>query len=479
MVITTGIRLAEWDVAAAKALFFDIIPYGERKKNMKIRRFLSVFLLIAVLIGLMGVVPANALEDPDIQAGAALLVDAETGHVLYAKNEHEQRAQASLTKIMVALLVLEEVDKPDGTMTLDEEITATARSLSNLTWDSSTANIKVGETMTVEDLLYCMLLKSANEVGDIFGEAKWGSWENLVARMNQRAAELGCVDTHFTNTSGLDDPQHYSSAWDIYLITREAMTHPTFMTVCSSKSHTVPATNMSDARELHTTNALLDNWNYGPDYMYDGAAGVKTGSTPEAGSCLVSTARRDDRTVISVVLGAGETWNDLMRFSETTRLFDWGFDNWDYQTVLKEDQPVSVNVELSKETNSVFLYPEKNPLLLLPRDLDTENDPDFSCVYDIPDSVDAPVKAGQKLGTVTIYYRGEEYAKVPLLAAAGVPMSRFLEARRMVEQYVSHSNVKLGLILLAVCVVLLIIWLRLVLRGKQRGGSRRYHGRTR
>ena len=442
---------------------------------MKIRRFLSVFLLVAVLIGLFGVVPAYALEDPDIQVGAALLVDAETGHVLYAKNEHEQRAPASLTKIMVALLVLEAVE--NGELRWDDEITATATSLAGLTPDSSTADIRAGETLTVENLMYCLLVVSANEVGDIIGERLCGSVDKFVERMNQRAVELGCTQTHFINSSGY--PDNKSSAWDIYLMIREAMNYPDFMRFCNTKSYTVPATNVSGPRELHTTNGLIDNWHYA-GYLYEGAAGIKTGTTPEAGRCLASTAKRGDRTVISVVLGAGVSEEGrIMSFTETARLFDWGFDNWDYQTVLKEDQPVSVNVELSKETNSVFLYPEKNPLLLLPRDLDTESDPDFSCVYDIPDSVDAPVKAGQKLGTVTIYYRGEEYAKVPLLAAAGVPMSRFLEARRMVEQYVSHSNVKLGLILLAVCVVLLIIWLRLVLRGKQRGGSRRYHGRTR
>lgn len=444
---------------------------------MKIRRILSVFLLIAVLIGLLGVVPASALDDPDIQAGAALLVDAETGHILYAKNEHEHRAPASLTKIMVALLVLEAVDR--GELSLDQPITATARSLVNLTWDSSTANIKAGETLTVEELLYCMMLVSANEVGDIFGEVVWGSWENIVVKMNERAKELGCTDTHFTNSSGLDDPQHYSSAWDLYLITREAMKYPEFMTVCNSKSYIVPETNMSPSRELHTTNGLISNWRY-LGYLYDGAAGVKTGTTPDAGRCLVSTAKRDDRTVISVVLGADlDEDGRIMSFTETARLFDWGFDNWVYQTVLQEDQPVSVNVELSKETNSVFLYPETNPLLLLPKDLDTENDPDYSCVVDIPDSVDAPIEAGQALGTVTISYRGVEYAKVPLLAAAAVPMSRFLEARRMVEQYLSHSNVRLGLVLLAVCLVLLVIWLRFALPGRRRGGGKRYRGRSR
>jgi len=444
---------------------------------MKMRRILSVFLLAAVLIGLFSIVPARALDDPDIQAKAALLVDAETGHVLYEKNADQALPPASLTKIMVALLVLEAVDR--GDLKMDEEITATASSLANLTPDSSTADIRAGETMSVENLLYCLLVVSANEVGDIFGERLCGTPDKFVEKMNERARELGCTQTHFINTSGF--PDHNSSARDIYLMIREAMKYPDFMRICNTKSYTVPATNISGARELHTTNGLISNWRY-LGYLYDGAAGIKTGTTPEAGRCLASTATRDDRTLISVVLGAGisspEDGSRIMSFTETARLFDWGFDNWTYQTVLHEDQPVSVDVALSKETNAVFLYPESNPQLLLPKGLDTENDSDFSCVVEKPDSVDAPIEKGQQLGTVTISYKGEEYAKVALLAAANVPVSRFLVARRTVENFLSLSYVKLGLVVLAVLVVLLVLWAAFRPR-RRRSGGKRYRGRRR
>ena len=445
---------------------------------MKMRRILSVFLLMAVLVGLFSIVPAHALEDPDIQARAALLVDAESGHVLYEKNADQALSPASLTKIMVALLVLEAVK--DGELKMDEEITATASSLAGLTPDSSTADIRAGEKLTVENLLYCLLLVSANEVGDIFGERLCGTADKFVEKMNQRAQELGCTQTHFINTSGF--PDHQSSARDIYFMIREAMQYPDFMRICNTRTYTVPATNISGPRELHTTNSLLDSWRY-LGYTYDGAAGIKTGTTPEAGYCLASSATRGDRTVISVILGANlsspEDGSRIMSFTETARLFDWGFDNWTYQTVLKEDQPVSVDVALSKETNTVLLYPEKNPELLLPKGLDVENDPDYSCVIEKPDSVDAPIEAGQQLGTVTISYRGEEYAKVPLLAASDVPVSRFLMARRTVENFLSISYVKVGLIALAVLVVLLVVSLALRPRGRRRGGKRRYRGRKR
>ena len=443
---------------------------------MKMRRILSVFLLVVMLVGLFSIVPAHALEDPNIQARAALLVDAETGHVLYEKNADTQLAPASLTKIMVALLVLEAVER--GELKMDEEITATASSLAGLTPDSSTADIRAGETLTVENLMYCLLVISANEVGDIFGERLCGTADKFVDRMNERAAELGCTQTHFINTSGF--PDNKSCARDIYLMIRAAMKYEDFMRFCNTRSYTVPATNISGPRVLHTTNGLIDNWHYA-GYLYEGAAGIKTGTTPEAGRCLASTATRGGRTLISVVLGAGVSEDGrIMSFVETARLFDWGFENWTYQTVLKEDQPVSVGVALSKETNTVFLYPETNPELLLPKGLDTENDPDFSCVVEKPDSVDAPIEAGQKLGTVTISYKGEEYAKVSLLAAADVPVSRFLVARRTVEHYLSLSYVRLGLIALVVLFFLLIVWRKLLRpRGARHGGKRRYRGRRR
>ena len=442
---------------------------------MKIRRFLSVFLLVVLLTGLICVEPAHAIEDPDIQAGAALLVDAGTGHVLYAKNETEQRAPASLTKIMVALLVLEAIDR--GELTMDEEITATASSLAGLTPDSSTADIRAGETLTVENLLYCLLVVSANEVGDILGERLCGTADKFVQRMNERAAELGCKQTHFINTSGFTD--HQSSEWDIYLMIREAMKHPDFMRFCNTKSYTVPATNISEPRYLHTTNGLIDNWHYA-GYLYDGAAGIKTGTTPEAGRCLASTATRGERTLISVVMGAGVSEEGrIMSFVETARLFDWGFANWSDLTVLQEEKLYPVHVALSRETDTVMAHPETTTQLLLPKDLDIENDPDLQYILDLPEAVDAPIEAGQQLGSVTITYKGEEYAKVPLLAATSVSFSKLLMVKRTAEEILSHSYVKLGLIALAVLIVVLIVWAKLARPRGRRGGKRRYRGRKR
>ena len=179
---------------------------------MKIRRFLSVFLLTCLLCALF-TPQALALEDPDIRAKAAILVDGETGTVLYDKNMHEELPMASITKVMSALLVLEAVDR--GQLRMDQSVTATESSMKGMVEDGSTADIKVGETLTVEQLLYCMLVISANETCNILGEAVSGSVDAFVEKMNQRAQELGCQNTHFANTTGLTQSGHYSSAWDI------------------------------------------------------------------------------------------------------------------------------------------------------------------------------------------------------------------------------------------------------------------------
>ena len=209
---------------------------------MKIRRFLSIFLLTVLLATLT--VPAYGLEDPAIRAKAALLVDISSDTVLYEKDIHDELDIASTTKIMSALLIFEALDR--GDLRMDQSITATASALKGLPEDGSTADIVAGETLTVEQLLYCMLVISANETCNILGEALDGSVDAFVAHMNQRAQELGCKNTHFANTTGLTKSGHYSSAWDLYLITREAMTHDDFMTIVNTKSYEIPPTNKTE-----------------------------------------------------------------------------------------------------------------------------------------------------------------------------------------------------------------------------------------
>ena len=272
---------------------------------MKTKRIFSLFFALILSLSLFTPVCATGdepqlPEDPNILAKAALLVDYNTGDVAYAKNEHEELYPASLTKIMTALLVLEAIE--DGQLAMEQQLTASPTALEGLAADGSNAGIKVGEILSVRDLMYCMLVVSANEACDILAEAVSGSVSAFVDQMNAKAQELGCVNTHFMNPNGQHDPQHYSSAWDLYLITRAAMEHEDFMVICDTANVKIPATNMSEERNYWTTNHLLSSWRV-IGYRNTEAHGIKTGSTSAAGHCLVSSAARGSLHFVSVILG--------------------------------------------------------------------------------------------------------------------------------------------------------------------------------
>ena len=456
---------------------------------MKAKRFFSVFFLMALLVNLLAF-PVSAEEaslpaDPDIQAKAALLVDANTGNIVYAKNEHEELYPASLTKIMTALLVLEAVDS--GKLSLDQQLTA-SDSITQLDSDGSSAGIQVGEIMTVEQLLYCMLVVSANEACVILAEAVSGDVDTFVDAMNAKAQALGCENTHFVNPTGLHDSQHYTSAWDLYLITKEAMKHEDFMRICDTGDITLPATNLSEARSLHSTNYLISVWRSRGYYNTD-AHGIKTGSTDAAGHCLVSSASKGSLSFISVMLGCEQLHlegNEIrtMSFYETNRLFDWAFDNFAYQTVLTSDEILKeVAVSLSK-IDHVTVHPAEDVEVLLPKGLAAE---DLERTITLKsDPVEAPISAGDVLGTVTLSYDGTDYATVDLLALNDVEASRILTFWRDVKEFFSQTAVKVIGIILLVAVVALLLWKLVFGRRRYRYGrsvnfrSRRgYRGRRR
>ena len=206
---------------------------------MKIHRFLSIFFLVLIL-ALPLTAPAGAIEEMDVAAKAALLVDPDTGEVLHAQNIHDRLYPASLTKIMTALLVLEAIDA--GELSLDTVVTASASAIEAVPSDGSTANIKTGDSHPVDTLLHCIMVVSANEACNILPETVSGTMDAFVDRMNDRAAELGCTNTHFVTTNGLHDDDHYTSAWDLYLIIQEARRYEKFLELCDTAYVNKPAT---------------------------------------------------------------------------------------------------------------------------------------------------------------------------------------------------------------------------------------------
>ena len=407
---------------------------------MKFRRYLSIFLLLLVL-SLQTLPSAQATEPFEAAAQAALLIDPDTGEVLHAQNIHERLYPASLTKIMTALLVLEAVEA--GRLAMDTPITASETAISAVPPEGSNAGIRPGDTHTVETLLLCMMVASANEACNIFAETLSGSIEAFVAEMNAKAEALGCVNTHFVTTNGLHDDEHYTTAWDLYLIIKEARTREAFMTICDTRNFTKPATAQTPARTFYTTNLLLSPYR-AAGYVYRYAHGIKTGQTSKAGNCLAATAVKGERTLLGIILGAQRvTLEDgtvqTQSFSEMTRMFEWGFSGFSRQTLLTGKELLrEVQVELS-EVAHVVVTPEYGVERLLPADLtpaDLERE-----IHIFQEPIDAPISEGAVLGEVVLRYGDTIYATVPLLANSSVDASRLLVFRRQALEFLSQKEV--------------------------------------
>ena len=428
-------------------------------------------------------VESAILNEMEVDAAAAILVDADTGTVLYEQNAHAQRYPASITKVMTALLTLEAVDR--GELTLETVVTASSALHTGIGEDASTADIQEGEQMRVIDLLYATLLPSANEACNILAEAVSGSVDAFVELMDQRAAELGMEDTHFANSHGYHDPDHYTTAYDISLMCREAMEHETFRTIVSSLNYTLPATNLHEERIIRSTNALVSTWRI-TGYWYEYATGVKTGYTPEAGYCLASSATKGDRSLIAVVTGCertpGTTGSEgYTHFSESKKLLEWGFSNFSYQSIMSSSKPqLSIPVTLS-EVDHVVAEPNGTLSAVLPNDVSAE---DFAQeVERYYDTLEAPVEKGTVLGKVTLTYNGEAYGSLDLVAVDTVERSELLYNLDRIEKFFSQLWVKILLLVLVLLILALVLRLTLFGRRGRRsyGGRRRsgYHGRRR
>ena len=456
---------------------------------MKKYRFLS--LLLAGLTALFLICPALALEDPQPHARAALVVYGDTGEVLYDFNARQQMYPASVTKIMTSLVVLDAVEA--GELGLDTQVTVSAWAV-DLPWGSSNAELRAGEVLTVEQLLYCDLLPSGNDACNVLSEAVGGTMAEFVARMNDKAAELGMEGTHFTNPHGLHDPEHYTTAYDIYLMAHAAMENDTFRTIVRTPSYTLAATNLQPERTIYSTNAFLSSY-FVPGQIYSKAIGIKTGNTDEAGRCLASAAVDElGRTFYCVLLGSEYTTDEggtrhYWSFSESRRLLEWAFDNFHHTVLLDQDTENvrrEVDVTLSDEADYVLAQPVGEIAATMPSDFDPKQ---IKLDFDLPtEPVEAPITAGQILGTVTLTYQGTEYGTLDMVAMDSVERSDFLYTIQQIEIYWSKWWVKAALIGGVALILLLVLYIA-VIRPKQRrakrysysGGGRRgrsnYRGR--
>ena len=332
---------------------------------MKKRRTVITILLTAMLLCLFAPAAA-ALDDPQADSSYAVMLVAEKGSsetVLYAKNADEPLYPASLTKVMTVLLAVEAVEA--GTVKLTDMVTAQDDLYFDLTPDSSSVYMSIGETMSLENLLYCAMVASANEACNVIAEYISGSVGEFVEQMNRRAGELGCENTHFVNTHGLQDAEHYTTARDFARILREASTHELIMEISNTVKYTVPDTNMSAERKLENTNSLINPTNplYPGDYGYEYAKGVKTGHTSDAGYCLATTAEKDGVQLLAVIMKADAyqlddgTWY-YGHFADAKTLFNWAFDNFSYQEIVKSTEIITdMPVAMGADAQTVAIRP--------------------------------------------------------------------------------------------------------------------------
>ena len=340
--------------------------------------------------------PAQALE---IAGKSAVLMDVATGAVLYETNSHEPLAPASVTKVMTMLLIMEAIDS--GKIRWEDTVTASEAAASK---GGSQIYLKVGETMTVTDMVKSIAVSSANDCACAMAEHLAGSEAAFVEQMNRRAEELGMKDTTFVNCTGLDDApdaqNHRTSAYDIALMSRELLkNHPDIKKFTTIWMDTV----RNGSFGLANTNKMVR--------FYSGCTGLKTGYTSGAGYCLSASAQRDGMELIAVVMGSGTSQE---RFAACKSMLDYGFANFAlYTPEMPED--ATVEVVLGKEQSAQAVPAEQTPLLVEKGQLSS-----VTTQITLEEIVDAPVSKGQRLGTMTVRAGEQVLAQIPLVAQSGV-----------------------------------------------------------
>lgn len=345
------------------------------------KKLINIILCVAVFLAPL-CISANAEEKTaiEVKAKAAVLMDQTTGTVLFKKNENEKLYPASVTKIMSMLLIVEAIDS--GKISLKDTVTTSETAASK---GGSQIWLKVGETMRVEELLKATAVYSANDACTALGEFLAGSDEGFVTMMNNRAKELGMKNTHFDNCTGLDDETqtHLTTAYDIALMSRELMKHDFI-----KQYTTVWMDSLRNGKtELVNTNKLIR--------FYNGATGLKTGTTSKAGCCVSATATREGTSLIAVVLGAG---NSTDRFESAKAMLNWGFANYETITPTVDKKLITDVSILMGEENSVTPQIPSAAKVLVPKGRKGDIVQDI----DLTTAVEAPVESNQTLGTVTI-----------------------------------------------------------------------------
>lgn len=358
--------------------------------------------LIITLMLILSISTAYAAEDKlDVDSKSAILLDANSGKIIYEKNIDERLPPASITKVMVMLLAMEDIE--NGKITLKDEVIVSKKASD---MGGSQLFLHEGETQTVEDLLKSIAIRSANDSAVALGEHLGEGLDSFIERMNERAKELGMKNTNFKNTTGLPHKEHYSTSYDISLMSKELLKYPQTNEWLTTWMTDIKVGKKKDVNQtLVNTNKLIR--------FYEGANGIKTGFTNDAKFCLSASAKRGKLNLISVILGS-ETSDK--RFDEAKMLLDYGFQNFDSVTVNKKDDVIK-NLPVSKgKLKEVDLILKENIDILVKKG----NDEKIEREINLPEDIKAPFRENQVVGDLVIKIDGKEIAKEKIVCSKEV-----------------------------------------------------------
>jgi len=397
-------------------------------------------------------------------AKAVILYERNSDTLIYNWNGDAKIYPSSMVKLMTALVALEYGE-------LSTEITVTKRALSYVAIGSVSAKLVTGERVTLEDLLYCMMVASANDAATVIAEHIAGSQDSFVQLMNEKASALGCTGTHFSNTHGLHDEQTYTTARDLCKILDAALDNPDFKKLFTAKAYTVPKTNKSDSREIITSNYMMTKDGiprYYHKYYDSRVTGGKTGATDAAGRCLTVTAEENGMEILAIVMGATPTYEPdglslktFGSFEEMMVLLDYAFANYEYRQVFFENQIISQH-PVTGGANSVVTAPAAPLSTVLPMEADAAA---LKWVSGSVGTIGAPVEMGQKISTLQLWYGNLCLVQTDLVAANAVDVYTEPPTQPDIsippeEQDGSWTDLLIILgILLGIAVVVLAIWL--------------------
>ncbi len=425
-----------------------------------------IFICCAALTVISMTVPVSAADytaDVKLYSTVDLLINTDSNAVIIDKNADKQVDPSGLTKIMTALVVLQ--NEKD----LSRKLTVSGASLESLYGTGCVmSGLQDGEVISVHDLLCCMLIPGGNDAALVLANEYGKGVDGFVAKMNAAAKKLGCTKTTFTDPHGLEDTKQKSTANDLAKIASAALKYSVFQTIVASLTYELPQTNKNEARTLVSTNYML---NYGfPDYYYDYCRGIKTGASEAEGQSMISYATKNGYTYLAVAIGGpykdtdedGDTENQAIL--DNVRMFEWAFDNLSYEIVTKQQQFVTtIPVNYCWEMDNVRLVAKSEVLALVPEGNGSQS-VSFEPI-DMPESLDAPFKAGDTVCKAKIMFAGRQIGTVELVVAESANMSMLLYLKSAIKRMTASTVFK---ILIAVAVIFIGIYVTMYIRANRR-----------